>query len=149
MQSAVCIYHKIVRSGVITFRLTAFSHSISSFHFALPDFSQTTCFLFILPRYNKAIETNRKPASEQERSFADESLTSIIMSKVLNSTRHFIMLFLHEYLSPPLTLTFSPSLFYISARKCLAFGCFVLLLSQLIKHFSCGKIKREYMFVFD
>ena len=55
-----------MRDSIFTFRLTHLSYSISFFHFDLPDFSQTPCFLFILQRYNKTIETNRKPESEHE-----------------------------------------------------------------------------------
>ena len=93
-----------------------FSHIQPDFFpFALPDFSQTVCLLFILPRYNKGIETNRSSDSGQERSYADESFALIVTSKMLNSTRHFTLQFLHAAYPPPLNLI--PSLYDISARK--------------------------------
>ena len=119
----------------MTIHLTTFSHSFRVFHFYMPVFSQTACLSFILSLYNKAIETKRtgNPDLGQKRSLADESLASIITSKMLNSTRHFTLRFLHEFLNPPYLI---PLPIFIFQPGSIAFGCFVLMISRLLKHSS-------------
>ena len=81
---------------------------------------QSVFFIFICLIFHRLLVCfSYCRASEQERSLADESLASMITSKMLNSTQHFTWQFFHEFLIPPFftplsAIIFSPKAIVLS-----------------------------------